>query len=214
MEDFIPWLHYPSLTADRLEVVAEIIRTARKNAASFHNPDLGDDGWVLGCRAYRWTCYAIEQAVPSNPWLEVLNDFEGKNLRFIFAIGGLPIRIYKGVPDDPPSKSLAVAYSELQKWQMALDFGTQDNQEAKNILRIAIETGPTGEASTITLVELEEDEQRAVKPLRKYQIPERVAVQVKVIATYAKAIELPPAVVEAIEQDDSNNEKEAGNAAG
>jgi hypothetical protein len=142
--------------------------------------------------------------VPHYPWLEVLDDFEHKTLRFTFAIGGLPVRFYRGTPNDPPSSSLATTYTELHQLQKAFDFGVEF--EPAKILRLAIETDAKGLSSKITLVELSEDE---LQPSRIYEIPNQEAVQRQNIPTHAKPIDLPAIVVEPLEDDD-NDEKKVG----
>src|ERR1700722_19795093 len=105
MNDFKPWIKYPSLSRDRLSMVANIIRRVRSETVLLHEPHNGDDEWSLGCRAYRRTCFAIREASQSNKWLRVLT--QAANLQFSFAIGEIPLRFYRGKADDLPERYLA-----------------------------------------------------------------------------------------------------------
>ena len=121
MADFIPWEVYPSLTEHRLSIVSALLRKGRHSAVMSHSPSEGDDAWTLGTVAYRRSCYAIETGAKEYDWLKIMPEEQG---RFTFSIGSNPVKFYKGAGDDPPSKSLAVSFSELQ--QMNLAFGVGD----------------------------------------------------------------------------------------
>jgi hypothetical protein len=198
MDTFKPSEKYPPLTNDRLVAVANIIRRVRHEAAVLHDPLAGDNGWSLGCRAYARTCYALTQATKGLEWLSILPEAEA--LRFSFAIAGIPFRFYKGFPDDPPTRYLSTTYAELHQHQLALEitgFVTVDG-----VLRLAVETDVAGDASAITLVEVDE----AGEVTNTYQIPEMESgSNVTVIKT--PAIDLPPVVIEPVEQPSENSVK-------
>jgi hypothetical protein len=187
--DFYPWERYPELTTDRLSLVACIIRDARARCAELHEPEEGDAAWDFGCRCYSRTCFGIDKASLKNSWLTIPKDTE-KPLRFCFAIGHVPFRFYRGDPDDPPSRYLAVNYPELRERQLGLDLGVA--VPVDSVLRFAIEADNTGRASRVSLVELDElGELTGV-----YQIPFEAARPAIVLRT--KPIETPPAIAEPV----------------
>ncbi len=152
MLEFLPWDVYPALSLDRLIIVADTIRSGRRSAVLDHEPSKGDDSWTLGCVAYRRICYALTQATQRFPWLTVLPEEQN---RFTFAVGSIPLKFYKGDPDDPPSRSLAVSFTELGNIQTCFDYGVVPDRN--HILRLAIETDSTGDTKNVILVEIDEE---------------------------------------------------------
>jgi hypothetical protein len=152
MDNQPPWATYPPLTEARLNTVARLLADVRHEAVLLHDPDNGDNNWSLGCRVYVRACAALLTACSQYPeWLSVIED---TGLHFVFAIGGVPLRFYKGEPENAPSRSLKRKLPEIHAHQLAL-FG--DERHADEILRIAVETDTNGEAETITLVQLDQE---------------------------------------------------------
>lgn len=198
--DFLPWAKYPALTRERLISVASVIRNARRNTVLLHSPSDGDDEWSLGCRAYARTCFAIRQTATKNPeWLEVLPDKQW--LRFTFAIGGVPIRFYRGEPNDPPEKTFFVSYTELRQLNFASDLGITVPRD--RVLRLAIETDGDGYAAGISLVELTEEQE----PIEVYEIPIATSTEINIVPFQTKAIDLPPPNVEPLKKDDDEEQQ-------
>lgn len=153
---------HPSLTEDRLIHIGNIIREARHRAVTHHEPSNGDDGWVLGCRAYRWQCFDVAAEADRNPeWLSVVEGgFEVQpgqttlsGLRFTFAVAGVPLRFYRGSADEVPERSLRRSYIELQRHQQAFEFVQQPDPDA--CLRLAVETDDLGEVTRVVLVQVD-----------------------------------------------------------
>jgi hypothetical protein len=195
----IPWQKYPELTKERLSLIGSVIRDTREDVATLHDPESGDGPWGFGCRAYERTCFAIEKATEKNSWLTILKDTE-RHLRFSFAIGHVPFRFYRGDPEDPPSRFLAVSYPELRETQLALDLGVV--VPCDGVLRIAIETDATGRASTISVIEM--DVSRTVTGL--YAIPpdvDRAAVPLR-----AKPVDTPAPVIEPLTKSAETKKRE------
>lgn len=181
---FVPWQVHPGLARERLQTVAELIREARHQAVKRHEPSMGDDSWVLGCRAFKWSCFAIAQA--ANRYSEWLHITEGGELlgedgderaillghRFVFSIGGVPFRFYRGSADEVPSRSLRRHYPEIHAHQLAFSF--VEEPAADSVYRLAVETDELGEASQIVLLEVaaSSDSGSLGEPLRRYTIPE------------------------------------------
>lgn len=151
MPGFVPWEKYPALKLERLIAVAAAIRSGRNSAVLSHEPSKGDNFWTLGCVAYQRCCYALTELSDRCNWLTVLPEEQN---RFTFAVGGVPLKFYKGPADDPPSRSLAVSYAELGSIQQSFDFGFMP--DCHHLLRLAVETDRSGDVESVILVELEE----------------------------------------------------------
>jgi hypothetical protein len=150
MADFIPWNVFPGLTEERLSLVAALLTNGRHSAVMSHLPSEGDDAWTLGSVAYRRSCHRILLGSKEHDWLKILPE---EHNRFTFSIGSHPVKFYQGKGEDPPSKSLAVSFTELA--QMNLAFGGTEAAEEHRLLRLAVETDKTGEAERVILVELD-----------------------------------------------------------
>lgn len=163
---------YPALTADRLAFVGRLMRAVRAEAADSHEPDKGDTAWGLGTRGHERTIFAITNAASgiASEWLTVIEP----GLHFVFAIGGVPIRFYRGEAESPPTKSLKRNYPEIAaQRQMAFtipgfDVPARVKATGEYVLRIAIETDVDGRADRIVLVEVAED----LSTRMIYEIPE------------------------------------------
>lgn len=151
MSDFVPWEKYPALTLDRLIVVANAIREGRHSAVEDYQPSKGDDSWVLGCTAYKRSCFQLGMvAREHSSWFSIIKE---ENNRFTFSVGSIPLKLYQGPANDPPSRSLAISYAELINIQQCLDFGVIPTEGY--ILRLAVETDEKGDSKSVILVELE-----------------------------------------------------------
>jgi hypothetical protein len=193
--DFLPTKKYPVLTDERLSLIADALQDVRNKALSLYDPLNGDGPWGLGTRVYERSCFRIKQLTQEHVWLTVIE--EEPKPRFTFAIEGLPIRFYKGSPDDPPSNYLVTTYGELLQRQLFQDFRPLDK-----ILRIAIETDREGRVSSARLVELDE----AGEATGVYVIP-LGAARPNVVPLESKAVHLEPVTVEPIAKEAPQTEK-------
>ncbi len=203
MSDFKPWITYPPLRQDRLSTVALIICRARNETLSLYDPAGGDNSWSHGCRAYARTCHAMREAAKQLAWLRILAEFE--TLRFTFAIDTVPIRFYRGLPDEPPSRYLETTYAEVNQLQMALEI--EGLRSVDTILRIAVETDPLGDVSQVSLVEL--DEARNIT--HTYVIPLETTISSNVVPAQSRPIDVPPPTLEPLEQKDELKPKRKKN---
>jgi len=203
-DTFKPWLKYPELTEERLAILASLIRDVRETLALLHEPKKGDRPWSFGCRAYDRTCFAIEEASKVHDWLTILPDKE-KPLRFAFAIGHMPLRFYKGDPDDPPSRYLAVSYMEIHQRQQALDFGLPIAVDG--IIRIAVETDSAGRALRVSIVEMD-----GSNVTDTYVIP--FEIKRPAIPMRPRAVETPAPEIEPLKKQDDTRKREERNASG
>ncbi|MGA0604674.1 hypothetical protein ACO2Q0_01630 [Phenylobacterium sp. VNQ135] len=143
----LPWEVHPDLTKDRLVHIGQLIAKGRHDAVLFQNEEIGDDTWVLGCRAFQATRHQILTAAASEdfPWLEIIDS--SKHL--VFKIGAVPVRFYKGAPEEPTVRTLRQTYPELS--QLGLIFG---DEREHLVYRFAVETDFDGTVAAIKFVGL------------------------------------------------------------
>lgn len=158
---------HPALTPDRLGIVAQIITDASHEAATRYEPKLGDNGWALGCRRYAWNCHGIVRGSSKyKEWLSIVDGggyLEGTDtywtaLHFVFAIGGVPLRFYRGKPSGVPSNSLVIWAPEIDARQTSLFGSSSPYILGLKALRLAVEIDETGEVSRITLVQVDKED--------------------------------------------------------
>lgn len=171
--DPLPWEIHPDLIQERLAFLARLIRSVRADAVDAHEADKGDTAWGLGCRAHERTLFAISNAATgiATTWLRVIEP----GLHFVFAIGSVPVRFYRGEADHPPTKSLRRNYPEIEAAQTSFSFpgfsapATADAREY--VWRVAIETDIDGKVARVVLVEVADD----LSTRTVYEIPEATA---------------------------------------
>jgi hypothetical protein len=194
-DDFKPYDKYPSLTDERLSVIASALRDVRKNTLALYDPLNGDNEWSHGCRVYVRSCFTIRELSKKQLWLSLVA--EAPKLRFTFAIDGIPIRFYKGAPDDPPDNYLITTYGELQQRQLFEGLRPLDK-----ILRLAIETDREGQVSTVKLVELDE----AGEAVGVHLVPFGTAPS-NVVPIETKPVDLAPVELEPLETEEEQQDK-------
>jgi len=158
-----PWQIHPDLTAERLGIVAELLSGVRNQAITEHAPPRGDTNWGLGCRVYERSMFAVEQAVSDHAFLGVVDK---QGLHFVFSIGVVPVRFYRGDHEDEADpRRLRRHDPELHAQQVAFDFVPEPKAEAA--LRLIVETDDAGRATEIFIVQFGEDG----KPYNPWSIP-------------------------------------------
>jgi hypothetical protein len=200
-----PWLKYPDLTEQRLSIVANEIRRVRSDCVALHKPEDGDGDWSLGCRVYQRTFFAIQQLAKVHPWLTIIPEL--KALQFSFCVGSVPLRFYKGDPDDPPSRYLMQSPGEIEQIQLCLSF--EGRPTVDTILRLAVDVDVMRQASSISMSEINEFKE----VIGKYRIPFE-ALATNITPMQAPPVNLPPLVAEPIDHatDAKNNREKAINA--
>lgn len=140
-----PWECHPDLTEERLRLVAKFFADTATEVASEHRPESGDDAWSLGCRRNAWWRNRMLDIVRSGdwPWLYVISPTKG----FVFSVGAVPMRFYRGRSENPPNNTLSHRQDELR--QLSLAFGNSNFAELK--WRISIETDKKGIPVNIVL---------------------------------------------------------------
>lgn len=111
---------------------------------SLYDQTKGDDAWSLGCRGFSWCKNRLMTFAQTNewPWLSIINPSK----RFIFGIGAVPVRFYRGRIDRPPMGTLTNSFDELR--QLSLAF-PEDPHLRDLKWRFAIETGLLGEPTNV-----------------------------------------------------------------
>jgi len=118
--DRYPWEITPAFTEQRLRLIAAVFDQVRKDLVELHEPEKGDGSWSFGCRAYERTCFALSKLAeePANAaWLRVEFDKLACTLR----IESVPVKFYRGDPDDPTPRALrggvAAALRDVKRGQ-------------------------------------------------------------------------------------------------
>lgn len=181
---------HPDLTDERLQSLANFFATTRSSVAALHDPLAGDDAWALGCRGFaRWRNLLLSKFQSGEwAWLRVINPSK----HFIFAIGNVPVRFYRGKSTRAPSRTLIQSAQELA--QLSLAFSLEESQYRNLNWRFAIETDFLGEPSKVVFAALAKEDRAVVY---QWTIPfDKVDVDVKLDVRDEDMIELPaPSVV-------------------
>lgn len=181
---------HPDLQEERLQVLADFFAGTRSSVAALHDPLAGDDAWALGCRGNaRWRNLLVRKSQSGEwPWFKVLNP--GK--RFIFAIGDVPVRFYRGNHKCPPSRTLAQTAQEMS--QLSLAFASDAEHLRDLNWRFAIETDYLGEPSKVIFAALAKEDGAAVY---HWEIPfDKANIEIKLDAVRNDdMIELPAPTV-------------------
>jgi hypothetical protein len=191
--EFKPWEKYTALKAEHLSRIATLIRDVRKGCVDLYEPEKGDGPWSLGTRVYERTFFAIKELAKIEAWLGINKEFHA--LQFSFNIGPVPLRYFRGDPEDPPSHYLAHTDGELIQLQTCLHF--DDRPTIDSILRFAVEVDSTRQAAAVFLIEI--DEYREV--IGQYQIPFESAANVNIRTFQTPPINLAPVKAEPIKTE-------------
>lgn len=180
MSESKPWDFHPHLTDDALVAVAALIAQGRSDALIRHNEEIGDDGWTLGCSAFQFARFQIKKAAGSAnfEWLAIIDPTK----QFIFQIGDVPVRFYKGDADQPSDRTLRQTFSELN--QLAFTFG--DEKGAGLAYRFAVETDFDGAITSIKFVGL-----RGESRVFVWDVPYTEAVSLPPAAPATEGVDLP-----------------------
>ncbi|MGH7484085.1 MAG: hypothetical protein ACREMY_00600, partial [bacterium] len=121
-------------------------------------------------RCYKRICFAISKAAigEHREWLSVIESDNRElareamapavlnpELHFVFGIGGLPLRFYKGSADEKTGKSLKRQYPEIHAFQFVMEFVDQPVYD--RVLRLAVEIDDAGEVTGVVLVQLDKE---------------------------------------------------------
>ena len=150
----LPWDIHPALTEDRLRVCASLLANARRDAVQLARPELGDDPWSVGCRAYAFGRQRLRRAVEQriHNWLTVLDE----SLSFTFAIDGIPVRFFRGAADEPTNRTLRRQTIEAE--QLTLKLGEERAEGL--VFRLALEATADSNVERVVFLALRGEEGR------------------------------------------------------
>jgi hypothetical protein len=180
MSESKPWDFHAHLTYEALVAVAGLIAQGRSDALIRHNEEIGDDSWTLGCSAFQFARFQIKKAAGASgcEWLAIIDPTK----QFIFQIGDVPVRFYKGDADQPSDRTLRQTFSELN--QPAFTFG--DEKGAGLAYRFAVETDFDGAITSIKFVGL-----RGESRVFVWDVPYTEAVSLPPAAPATEGVDLP-----------------------
>jgi hypothetical protein len=198
MREREPWSIHPDLTSDRLIAIGQLILQGRNDALDRHDPDVGADPWTLGCNAFQYQRFQISKAVTdgSFPWLSIIDP----SMQFVFRIGAVPMRFYRGEADDPTPRTLRQSFPELRQFSL-FPKGTEARDYTH---RLAVETDIDGAVTSIKYVATNGD-----TPEFFWDIPLTASVAPirPVDENPAGGVELPPPTVELPGEEDEASEQ-------
>lgn len=144
---------HPALTPDRLERLGAVILQARRSAFEDHFPRKGDDAWSYGCTCYSRTKYLISQRAGTRgfEWLTVISE----RPEFIVSVDGVPLKFYKGEPDDPPLRAFQRRPREFDALQ--LEFEHMPSTASQEVLRLIVVVGADLRVDSLWLLRLTVD---------------------------------------------------------
>lgn len=199
----LPWEIHQDLMRDRLALIAGLIALGRSEALERYEPDVGDNPWTLGCRAYAFAKHQILKAVDEgkHAWLQIVDGGQ----QFTFRVGAIPIRFYRGPADEPHQRTLQQAFPELKQLALALGEG---RDLRGMIFRLAVETDIDGEITQIIFLGF-----RGASVECYWPIPlSSVATVVQPLQeSKAEGVPLPPPTVR-LPQSDSDEAGSTGKA--
>jgi hypothetical protein len=180
MSESNPWDYHPHLERDAIIAVAGLIARGRSDALFRHDESVGDDSWTLGCRAFQFARFQLSEAAGTSgfEWLSIMDPSK----QFIFKIGDVPVRFYRGEADDPNSRTLRQTFSELS--QLAFVFGKED--AAALAYRFAVETDFDGSITGIKFVGL-----RGENSVFSWDVPYLEAVSLPMATPATEGVDLP-----------------------
>jgi len=162
-QNFEPWAKYPALTKQRLSAIAVAMRDVRDQTVPLHDVAAGDNAWSLGCRIYARTLFALRRASETREWLTILPESEA--LRFTFAIGGVPLKFYRGDVEDAPGHCRIISEAESLARQLLLDLEGIAIED--RLLRLVVDTNAEGSTLSVTLIEMD----KSGRLTGRYSIP-------------------------------------------
>ena len=148
----LPWEIHPALTAERLRFCARLLANARRDAVRMASPEMGDDSWSVGCRAYAFGKQRLQRTAEgrTHNWLTVLDQSH----HFVFLIENVPVRFFRGAADEPTVRTLRRQVIEAEQLTMALG-----KERAEGLVfRMALEAEASGDVQRVVFLALRGEE--------------------------------------------------------
>lgn len=179
-----PWDFHPDLTEECLSVVAAVLFRARVGVFELHDAENGDNAWSLGCRAHAWCGKQLVDASrqANMEWLTIISAGMG----FCFLIGGVPVRFYRGNPNERHARTMRQSRQELAQ----LELGFSADHEGSDLRwRFAIVLDDFGDVEEIIFVGLRDDGTRAC--YWQVPLPDAVPDDLDIDQKHEDSVELP-----------------------
>lgn len=173
---------HPHLQWDRLKTIAQLLVEVRQNTVELFDPSAGDGAWSLGCRVYERSCNGLRALADEFPWFDVLSKPE--SLAFLFNVGDVPCRFYRGDSELPGSRMSRRRADELGQLQMAFPW---PHQHINFLWRFVVETDEDSAALRVALTQVN----MAGETERDWTVWERGEA-----GGLAPVVDLPPPVVD------------------
>lgn len=141
-----------ALTEERLAEIVAAMRAATAAATRDFNPAEGDDEWSLGCVSFVRRRSRICALSNKRPWLEIVSA----KPEFVFSIEGVPIKHYRGDPEEPPVRAFARRPREILAIQQVFPEMPQAAQPLDRMLRLIIVTDQRRQLAEAYLLQLDE----------------------------------------------------------
>ena len=194
-----PWERHFALTEERLLVVAEILRKTRNDAIEDYSVVRGDGPWGHGCQVFDRTRTQLTRASATYEWLDIMDP----SLHFVFGVGGVPIRFFRGDPEKPNKNQLHRDWNEKQQQQEAFFF--IDDEEEGWFWRLAVVLDADERVMEVVILETRDSGETR----NHWSIPLDTGVRVlQRVADGPEPVRLEPAPVSVrrVEQDTEEDE--------
>lgn len=178
-----PWDHNPAFTSARLTDVAQLIARGRNTALDRFDTSVGCSNWTVGCEAFQFQRFEIMSAADKLEWLGIVDP----SMQFVFSIGDVPVRFYRGEPTDPTKRTLKESYPELL--QMSLFRDDELLSAGNKRFRFAVETDIDGSITQMSFVVLSGETPISVWPI---EIENSFGKIAPLWPEQAEGVELPP----------------------
>jgi hypothetical protein len=116
-----PWDIEPSLTEERLRLLAEFLMTIGMECFLLHDTKAGDGGWALGCRTFQRVCNRLIEKSASQAWPWLRARRQRSDLEFSLMVGSVLLRYFRGDADNPNQIQLIRAEENLKAFGFLMD---------------------------------------------------------------------------------------------
>jgi len=141
LSETFPTIH-PDVTTKRLAFLARLIAGVWKKVRNAHKPVEGDTMLGYGVRFHERMCHALRQAALKFSWLRLIE----RRRHFVFTIGAVPFRVYRGHAKRPKKNYLV-------RQQREQDQQTLAGIEFEWCCRLAVEGVAANQTPNVILVQ-------------------------------------------------------------
>ncbi len=116
------------------------------------SPEMGDDSWSVGCRAYAFGKQRLQRTAEArtHKWLTVLDQSH----HFVFLIENVPVRFFRGAADEPTARTLRRQVIEAEQLTLALG-----KERAEGLVfRMALEAEASSDVQRVVFLALRGEE--------------------------------------------------------